>query len=390
MILKDVKAVLLAEKKLTVRGLPLDLPLALIDVLGSSILQRTIDRLRAGGIEDVTVVADFGSDLAASLSSSPLQDADFVQSPSDGEVTATAEQVFRDMAPDASHILILRVNAYAEVNIQQLVSHHIHFHNRVTRVWCGNDEPLPLDLLMVSAGRLEDGLRLLRSGLAESFAEGVRYRSGADEYVNRVRDARELRQLAADALHLRCQLEPIGEQIRPGIWVGESSRVARDARLVAPVYIGKRTKIRAGAVVTRGSAIEHHCAVDCGTVVENATILPFSEIGPCLDLSHSVAVARHIVHLNKNVVTEIHDGRILNSMSASPFMRVLTVAGSLFSFLPQNFCRGLFGQSTKTPATALPVNTFGTTHGFNSSSKEKADLPDMAPGLAVVRRYGNQ
>lgn len=388
MMMREVKAILLAEKSSTVRGLPLGLPVSLIDVLGSSVLQRTIDSLHDNGIEDVTVIADFDQQQAVSMNGTVIQNASIIES--DDDIWSTAEKAYRSaLHGSAAYILLIRVNAYLEVDLRQLLSHHRHFHNRVTRAWCGT-EPLPLDVALINTSRLEDGVHLIRNEMREGSAEGVRYRLSSEEYVNCLRDARELRQLAADALHLRCQLQPVGEQIRPGIWAGEASSIARDARLVAPVYVGKRTKIRSGAVVTRGSSIEHHCFVDCGTVVENATILPYSQIGPCLDLSNSVAGERHIVHLKRNVVTEIHDGRLLSAMSSTPAMRALAIAGSLFSFLPQHFCRGLFGGKTKTPERVLPVNGFGTTHGVNSSSKEKADLPDIAAGLAVVRRYGNQ
>lgn len=388
MIMRNVKAILLAEKDSTVRGLPLDLPVSLIDVLGSSILQRTIDYLRGNGIEDITVITDFDQQQAVSLNGTAIHHASIVESKDD--IFSGAEEAYRSAAQgSAAHILLLRVNAYLEANLQQLLSHHTHFHNRVTRVWCGS-EPLPLDVFLINASRWEDGIQLIRNGMRECPGEGVGYRLTSEEYVNCLRDARELRQLAADALHLRCQLQPVGEQIRPGIWVGEGSRIAGDARLVAPIYVGKRVKVRTGAVVTRGSSIEHHCSVDCGTVVENATLLPYSQIGPCLDLSNVIAGERHIVHLKRNVVTEIHDGRLLSAMSASPLMRALTVAGSLLSFLPEHFCRGLFSKSPKPAERVMPVNGFGTTHARNSSSKDKADLPEMAAGLAVVRRYGNQ
>jgi len=388
--MRRLKAILVAEKRATVRGITLTLPLPLIDVLGSSLLQRAIDNLRNSGVEDITVVADFAQSDAFLMNGVPLRNAEVVTANED--LFSSAQEIFREAARgDAEAVFLSRVSSYFEVDMDRLLSHHLHFHNRVTRLWSGSD-PLPMEAFMVSTSRMEDGVQLLRNHLHDSSTEGVRYRldEAAGEYVNLLRDANELRRLASDGLHLRCGLNPVGKEVRPGIWVDESSHVASDARLVAPVFIGKRTRIRAGAVITRGSAVEHHCSVDCGTVVENATLLPYSQIGPCLDLSHSVAGERRIVHLKRNVTTEIHDGRMLNSISASPARRLLTFAGSLFSFMPEHFCRGLFGKLGQVGEARTASNGFGTTRAFNPSSKDKAELPEMSPGLAVVRRYGNQ
>jgi hypothetical protein len=353
-------------------------------------MQRAIGNLRDGGIEDITVVADFEQNDAFLMNGAPLRSATMVTANED--VFASAQEIYREAARgDAEAVFLARVSSYFEVDMDQLLSHHLHFHNRVTRLWSGSD-PMPMEAIMVSTSRMEDGVQLLRNHLRESSTEGVRYRlkEGNGEYVNLLRDANDLRRLASDGLHLRCGLKPVGKEVRPGVWVDESSHIASDARLVAPVFIGKRTRIRAGAVITRGSAIEHHCSVDCGTVIENATLLPYSQIGPCLDLSHSVAGERRIVHLKKNLSTEIHDGRMLNSISASPARRLLTLAGSLFSFIPEHFCRGLFSKLGEVGEARVANNGFGTTHAYKSSSKDKAELPEMSPGLAVVRRYGNQ
>jgi NDP-sugar pyrophosphorylase family protein len=336
-MMRRMKAILVAEKQTTVRGIPLTLPLPLIDILGSSLLQRAIDNLHDAGVEDITVVADFEQSDAFLMNGAPVRNATMVSTKED--VFACVEEIFREAARgDAEAVFLARVSSYFEVDVDRLLSHHFHFHNRVTRLWGGSD-PMPMDAFMVSTSRMEDGVQLVRNHLRESSNEGVRYRlnEGDGEYVNFLRDANDLRRLAADGLHLRCGLKPVGKEIRPGIWADESSHIANDARLVAPVFIGKRTRIRAGAVITRGSAIEHHCSVDCGTVVENATLLPYSQVGPCLDLSHSVAGERRIVHLKKNISTEIYDGRMLNSLSASPARRLLTFAGSLFSFMPEHF-----------------------------------------------------
>ena len=149
MIMRGVRAILLADKGSAVRGLPLGLPLALIDVLGKSILQRTIDHLRAAGIEDVTVVADIKKSELLVRNGIALQNAALVEA--QGDVFTAAQSAFQTAAEDdASPILLFRVNAYVELDVFQLLSHHSHFRNRITRAWFGK-EPIPLDVFVVNS-----------------------------------------------------------------------------------------------------------------------------------------------------------------------------------------------------------------------------------------------
>ena len=100
-------------------------------------------------------------------------------------------------------------------------------------------------------------------------------------------------------------------ELKPGIWVGDGARIHRKARIVAPAFIGAYSKIRASALITRGSAIEHHAEVDCGTVVENSTVLPFTYVGAGLDVMHSVVGFRRLAHLVRKVEVEISDAKLV-------------------------------------------------------------------------------
>ena len=55
----------------------------------------------------------------------------------------------------------------------------------------------------------------------------------------------------------------------------------------AGLYRRPREDSRRGADHPRTACIEHHAEVDCGTVVENSTILPFTCVGAGLDVMHS-------------------------------------------------------------------------------------------------------
>ncbi len=94
--------------------------------------------------------------------------------------------------------------------------------------------------------------------------------------------------------------------MKPGVWVGEGARIHHKARIVAPAFIGAQTKIRASALITRSTVIEHHAEVDCGTVVENSTVLPYTYVGAGLDVMHSVVGFRRLRTWCANVEVEIY------------------------------------------------------------------------------------
>src|SRR5437879_3228004 len=280
--MNSVKAILILENNGALSGVTGTAPAVLVDVLGSSTLQRTIDSLAEAGIPEIIVVTESNS-ASPELRDLTVEKARIFRSEATN-VWRTAEQLFVTCAESASQVFILRLNAYMELNWEAIVRHHRLRSNRVTRV-SSLSNPQAIDVCLISASRRNDAAFLLRSGLRQSRTNCVPYQLGqeGDEYINLLEHEFDLRRLAADALHRDCKLRPHGTEIRPGIWAAPGSRIDRNARLVAPVYVGRRSRICAGAVVTRGSAVEHHCLVGRGTVVENSTLLPYTQSGPGLD-----------------------------------------------------------------------------------------------------------
>ena len=86
---------------------------------------------------------------------------------------------------------------------------------------------------------------------------------------------------------------------------------------MAPVYIGRRAKIRSGSVVTRAAAVEHHSVVDCGTVVENGTIEKlFAGLGH--PYSQGLFRARPRLGATKGTRLKTIAGTVNATISASP------------------------------------------------------------------------
>ena len=118
------------------------------------------------------------------------------------------------------------------------------------------------------------------------------------------------------------------------------ARPSQGARGCSCLYRRAR-KIRASALITRGTVVECHAEVDCGTVVENTTILPFTCLGAGLDAMHCVVGFRRVAHLARNVEVEIHDDKLVGMIPLSAVSRLAGSTAALFAFLPKEIYRGL-------------------------------------------------
>jgi len=132
-------------------------------------------------------------------------------------------------------------------------------------------------------------------------------------YVRRLEDPRDIRKLICDALGGRCSVRPSGREVRPGIWIDEGAEIDKRARIVSPAYIGRNSKVKEDALITRCSSIERNCCVDYGTVIEDSSVLANTSIGIWLDVRHAVANGNKMFSLAHGVGVEISDPSVMRS-----------------------------------------------------------------------------
>ena len=102
-------------------------------------------------------------------------------------------------------------------------------------------------------------------------------------------------------------------RLGPGVWIEDQAEVHRRARIVAPAYIGRGSKISQDALITRFSSIERDCFVDCGTVIEESSLLANTHIGIWLDVCHAVVRGNKMLSLGRDVMIEISDPSIMRT-----------------------------------------------------------------------------
>jgi NDP-sugar pyrophosphorylase family protein len=369
-------------------------PIATLDVLGRPLAYHQAEHLRSAGAEEICVLAASERPTGFYRAADQGKAVHWIRS-SEEELWRSCEHLFGEYAQSGAELLVVwRVGAYAEVNLDAAIQFHLDQQARITRL---HDAEGPLDIFVISASRRNDAAFLFRRQLTEFRTPPAEFHLNG--YVNRLRGPHDLRRLTLDAFNQKIAIKPAGKEIRPGVWVADGARIERGARILAPAFIGARSKVRAAAVVTRASAVERHSEVDCGTVVEDSNVLPFTYLGAGLDVSHAIIGHNRLAHLRRNIEVEVADPKLIRMLSHSPSVRALKNVASLAKMVPSGFFRGLFTrprrqaevpEAIQAPAAAVDASVIPE---CKRGRKLADDVPnqatDFSGNLAVLRRYGN-
>src|SRR5581483_1313376 len=208
-------------------------------------------------------------------------------------------------------LLLARLGPYVELDISDLVRFHRVINSPLTQVY---DNRGALDLVLVEAAQLREGAGSFRSRLSSLIPHRFRYRCGG--YTNRLRDGADFRKLVRDALLGQCDIQPVGSEIRSGVWAGPNTRIDRSAIIDAPAFIGAGTCIGPACRITQATSVEKQCDIDAGTTVEDSCVLPGTYVGMGLSVAYSLVAGARLFHLSRNVELEFPDARLIGPKSA--------------------------------------------------------------------------
>jgi NDP-sugar pyrophosphorylase family protein len=387
----DIRALVLVKKteQAAVDPVPLSpFPSALLEVAGKSPLQRTIERLQHFGIQGVRAISD--CEVLAPGRSLNGNAANYMSV--EGErFWRAAENAFNDMVQDGAElVLLVSVEGYAEIDFEKLVQFHLDQHARVSQA---RNASGPLPIFCVSASRRNDAASLFRSQLSKCRSECPQFEDRG--YFNSLSNGRDLRQLAIDILTLKTETRPAGVEVRPGVWIERGASIEKGARVLAPAFIGAFAKVRTHVVVTRCTSVEHHAQVDCGTVLENSSVLAYCCVGAGLDVAHSVIGLGALANLRRDVTVEIVDPHLISYMRIAPAQRFLSATAELVTYLPKQLWQGLFGRSQpQQPDLRAALRetspSLGNAAGYQAPACDTDAAEKFPSNLAIVRRYGHQ
>ena len=274
------------------------------DILGQSVLDRTIVRLRNSGVQTISVIG------GRNLSSLPAN--------RDVEITVVGNSFARWPAAQrtmsqhgrqgSQTVLMIGLGAYMELDVAKAVKFHRAKEAPLTQLEDGQG---PLDFWVVDSKWLNTAANGCTLPFRYGEFPGLPVPCRMSGYVNRLAEARDLRRLVLDAFLSRCEIKPPGREVRPGIWVDDGASVHKLTRLVAPIYLGRSTKVGPSAVITRFSNLERDCQVGAGTVVDSTSVLPHTVLGRGLDVSHAVVDGNKFLDVKRNVALQIDDPKLI-------------------------------------------------------------------------------
>lgn len=272
------------------------------DILGENLLTRTLDRLEKVATIPPIVLAEDAKPNAWVLPRLGRAGA---------YVTAWEKAVAQQIERGAEVLLFSRLNAYTDLDYEQLLEFHHQTRSPFTQVYALDDL---LDVALVNVSSLGVDSKVYRKALGMPIP-GQRqflYRG----YVNRLRRPQDYYKLVEDGLCGCCGLKPRGSEVEPGIWYGADAEVDPSATIVAPAFIGADSHIAACSTVS-GASIESNCQIDCGTAVRNSWVLENTYIGLALEVRRAVVSNQTLFHLDRDVELSIPDGRLIGVNSKS-------------------------------------------------------------------------
>jgi hypothetical protein len=204
--------------------------------------------------------------------------------------------------------LIARLGAYVELDLDSAVQHHLACGQAITPI---HDRSDGLRHWLVDTKKLDKIPQSLFFSTCETDLGLPGIPFVTKQYVNRLENARDLRQLTVDGFLGRCAVRPEGKEIRPGVWVNGSAYLHKCVRLVAPVYIGRDTRVESTTVITRFSNLESHSHIGAGSLISHASILSHTTVGKGLDISEAVVDGCELVDLDHNVALTIADPNLI-------------------------------------------------------------------------------
>jgi len=293
-------------------------PITCAEILGQSVVERTILRLRQAGVESISLI---GGREVYSLPVGKALEVVCTEN-SAARWPAAQRKVAEQKAQGISSVIVIGLGAYIEVNVPSAVKFHLAHGTPLTQLEdCDGNA---LDFWIVDT----EWFRTAATGCTFPFRygefPGLPVPCKMTGYVNRLQDAADFRRLVVDSFLAKCEIRPRGSEMKPGIWMDDGARVHRNARLVAPIYLGRYARVDSSAVVTRFSNVEREAYIGGGTVVDQASILPHTVLGRGLDVSRSVVHGNTLVNLDRNIVLKIDDPNLIRDTARmDPRVRVL-------------------------------------------------------------------
>lgn len=119
-----------------------------------------------------------------------------------------------------------------------------------------------------------------------------------------------LRQRQQGTVHLDTELSP-------GVWVGPGAKVASDARLQAPCWIGSYARVESGCRLGPDAFVGSGCFLDKDVEMARSVVCRDSYVGAHTSLENHIVQGGLLIDLERGLAVEVSDPLLLASLDGS-------------------------------------------------------------------------
>lgn len=315
-----MKAIIMAGGQGTrLRPLTCDLPKPLVPILNKPCMEYSIELLRAHGITEIGVTtyylpemirdyfgdgSKWGVNLTYFVEEEPLGTAGSVRN-----ATEFLDETF----------LVISGDALTDIDLSAALEYHRQKAGLATLVLSHQEVPLDFGVVITDQdGQIErflekpswgevfsdlvnTGIYILEPEVFDYYDRGIKYDFSKDlfpllmqtgqrlygfeslAYWSDIGDAEQYMQTQFDILAGKVAVEIAGQEVEPGIWLGQNTTILPDVKLTAPIYIGKDVQIKSGTDLL-GVIIGDRTIIEAGSSLKKSILWSGVYVGSNVEL----------------------------------------------------------------------------------------------------------
>jgi hypothetical protein len=103
-------------------------------------------------------------------------------------------------------------------------------------------------------------------------------------------------------------------EVRPGVWIGNRSRVSPIAELIAPCWVGDQVSVAKGAVIGPNAILEDRTVVEGMARIAKSWVGPDTFVGPMISIENSLAWGSSLIDWRTDSSLHVPDQFLLSSL----------------------------------------------------------------------------
>lgn len=186
-------------------------------------------------------------------------------------------------------------------------------------------------------------------------------------------------------------LDLAGFRASSDLWVGRSSKVSTYNN---HGIVGECCRVHPDAHLLKQVALNRHCIVDCGTVLENSVVMPDTYIGKYLDVRNAIVSGNYLIRIDNNSIIPVVNSFLLTDLKQKTFgylfeeatHRGIALCALLLTAPLQLLLAGVMYWKGQAAHSLLQKSTWYSNHSeFNEQGVRQAQLCNLFEWRAGVR-----